>query len=296
MTFSFRQVTISGANQDVEGTSAALNEITDVLVNEMGWVLEDDRRSQAGSFNETLTHKVVFNSNGGESGTEPNWYLTLTSGTSVTVGQDFLGTKIHSAYDTGTHDTAASGIESPTTLGTYTLTTDSDGHFVMWISGDKDGIAVVTNTTTRYNYLLAGRGTHFLDNSFEPYGLHLLTGANSTNPAVTAVRGIIGDPPEAVDNANEAEFLVYSLGVNNQPRAGFQGADEAQFTALPIVYLVDDSSPSRKGAIAVLTQAWSCATADAGWVREAVITVPGTPDKEYIAFPDGTNGLVIRKS
>lgn len=60
MPFAFREVTISGILQTVEGTSAALNVITDVMVNEMGWILEDDRRAQAGSSNVTLTHKVVF--------------------------------------------------------------------------------------------------------------------------------------------------------------------------------------------------------------------------------------------
>ena len=81
MPFSFREVTVSGFRADTEGTSKAISEIVEVLVNEMGWVLEDDRRTQAGSADVTLTHKVVFKNDTGESGTDSNWYFTITSAT-----------------------------------------------------------------------------------------------------------------------------------------------------------------------------------------------------------------------
>lgn len=113
MAFAFRQVTISGHRNDTEGTSKAINEITDVLVNEMGWGLEEDRRSQAGNAAVNLTHKVVFKSNGGEFSDQPNWYFTLTSGTAAPAGTDRIGFQMCTAYNTATHDTNASGVETP---------------------------------------------------------------------------------------------------------------------------------------------------------------------------------------
>ncbi len=295
MSFSYRQVVISGTSDGVEGTSTALNEIVDVMVNEMGWVLEDDRRTQAGSANETLTHKVVLKSNLGESNDQPNWYMTISSGTTSTVKADTLGLKIHSAYDVGTHDTAATGVETPVTLATYTLTTDSDGNFVLWISGDKDGVALVTHARASYAHALIGRSQHFVDNTIEPFGLYINAVTTDTNPQSTAVRSIVGEPPSAFQNSSEGEFLVYPLTVTNEPRVNL-GDGETSFTALPIMHMVDDTSPQRKGAIGLVSNAWSGTTANAGWLPETVITVAGSPPREYIAFPTTTNALVIRKS
>lgn len=293
MTFAFREVTVSGGRGDVEGTSEALNEITDVLVNEMGWVLKDDRRSQAGSADITLTHKVVFESDGGEVGTDPNWYLTITSGTAAATKSDYMGFQIASAYDTGTHDTAASGVETPTLHSTFYLNGDSNGFFNLWISGDKDSVVFVVNARNVYGMAIAGRGLHFLDNTAEPYGLYLYSAAN-TNINATIVRSIAGNPPQAFVNSSEGEFLVIPLATTNEPRLGL-GQIEPVFTALPVLHTVDDSSPVRKGAIGVVKNAWSGIAQTVGWLKETILTVSGT-GQEYVAFPDGSNALIIRKT
>jgi len=295
MSFAYREVVVSGTRDGVEGTSQCINEITDVMVNQMGWVLEDDRRAQAGSSNETLTHKVVFKSNLGESNDQPNWYMTITSGTGSAQRNNFLSFKIHSAYDVGTHDTAATGVETPSTISTLTLPTDSDGNFVLWISGDKDGIALVTNSRSVYGHALVGRSQHFVDNSIEPFGLYINT-STDVNPATLSCRSIAGEPPQAFQNVSEGEILSYPFSTTHEPRMGL-GSPEAFFTAMPLMHMTDDASPSiRKGAIGLISGAWSCAPTGAGWVKETVITVSGSPDREYVAFPTTTNGLVIRKS
>jgi len=296
MSFSFREVVVSGTKDGTEGTSKCLNEIVDVMVNGMGWVMEEDRRLESGSTNVTLTHKVVFNSNGGESLDQSNWFFTITSGTVAAPGSDLLGLQIATAYDTGTHDTAASGVETPLGHTTLTVPVDSNGNFVLWVSGDKDGVVFVTHVRGVYGYAIIGRGQHFVDNSIEPFGLYINSNASSTTVTSTTCRSIAGQPPQAFQNASEGEILGYSLGAINEPRVGL-GSGETFFTAVPLVHTVDDGTPLRKGAVGLVSNAWSCAPATAGWVRETVITVSGSPNRQYIAFPDvSTNGIVIRKN
>ena len=291
MSFAFREVTISGLRTDVEGTSSALNEITDVMVNEMGWVIEDDRRLQSGSTNVTLTHKVVFNSDQGESGSESNWYLTITSGTSAAIGTNSLGLQIHSAYDVVTHDTAASGVETPAAHTTFTLGTDSDGIFNLWVSGDKDGIVLVTNETNTYDHMIIGKSKTFLDASTEPFGLYI-AGAAGTTPGSTTVRSIVGNPPIALQNTNDGEFLTITLGINNEPRFNL-GQVEPIFTVLPMVHTIDDAAS--KGAIGLVRNAWMAAPEDVGWLQESILTITGS-NQTYLAFPDNSEGLVIRRT
>jgi len=295
MAFAYREVVISGGRIDTEGTTKAIAEIEDVLVNEMGWLLHQDRRSQAGNTNVTLTSKIVLESNRGESGDQSNWYLTITSGTVAAPGSDLLGFQIHSSYDLGTFDTAATGVEAPASHTTFTMATDSDGFFTLWISGDKDGIVLVNNTRNAYGHMLIGRSQHFLDDSIEPFGLYLVGSTTLTSPVSTTARSIAGSPPAAFGAANESEILGYGLATGNEPRQAL-GNEEPFFTALPLIHTVDDASPVRKGAIGVVSNAWGCAPELSGWSNESVITVSGSPDKEYICFPESSNGLVIRKS
>ncbi len=293
MAFAFREVTISGGRNDTEGTSKALNEIRDVLLNEMGWVEEDDRRTQAGSSNVANTHKVVFNSDGGEDGTGPNWFLTVTSGTTAAVATDVLGIQVASAYDVGTHDTAGSGVEIPVAHSTITLNSDSDGYFNLWISGDKDSVVFLANPRNDYRFVIAGRGLHFLDDNAEPFGLYL-HGSSNTNPLSSSIRSIVGSPPVALAGTNEGEFIAPGLLIGNEPRIGL-GQDEAIFTILPITHMVDDTSPVRKGAIGVVRNMWVGVTQNAGWIKESLLTISGS-SQTYLAFPQTTTSLVIRKS
>ncbi len=293
MAFAFREVTISGGRNDTEGTSTALNEIRDVLLNEMGWVEEDDRRTQAGSSNVANTHKVVFNADGGEDGTGPNWFLTVTSGTTAGVGSDLLGIQVASAYDVSTHDTAASGVEIPTTHTTITLGADSNGYFNLWVSGDKDSVVFISNPRNSYTHVIAGRGLLFLDTNAEPFGLYL-KGAANTDPLSTSVRSIVGSPPVALAGTNEGEFLAPNLATTNEPRIGL-GQEEAIFTILPITHLADDTSPVRKGAIGVVKNMWTGVNHSGGWIKESLLTISGS-NQIYLAFPQTSDTLVVRKS
>jgi hypothetical protein len=295
MPFAYRDTIVSGTRAGVEGTSQGINEIVDLMVNNMGWSLTDDRRNQAGNASEALTHKVVLSNGQGESGDQSNWYLTLASGSAAVVNQDTINMKIHSAYDTGTHLVPGSGVETPTTLVTHSISTDSDGNYRLWISGDKDGIAVVSVARDAYAIALAGRSQTFLDSSLEPFGCYLFSVAE-TAIATTAVKSLAGNPVQAFTGNGEGEFLIYGYSATNDPRMGL-GNEEAFFSALPIVHTVDDASPLRKGAIGLVSNAWACAPATAGWLKGTVIVVSGTPNKEYIAFPSpSTAGIVLRKS
>ncbi len=293
MPFAFREVTVSGILQTVEGTSAALNEITDVMVNEMGWILEDDRRAQAGSSNVTLTHKVVFNSDGGELGNSANWYLTMTSGTSATTQQNTIGLQIHSAYDVGTHDTAATGVETPLAHTSLTLPTDSNGIFNLWISGTKDSVIMVTNTLNVHAHAFIGKSKSFLSTDFEPYGLHI-SASNNVGLATTAARSIIANPPVALQNTSEGELLAITITANNEPRAGL-GQVAPIFTFLPLVHSADDTSPTRRGMIGLAQNAWVGVNQTVGWLRETVVTITGS-NQTYLAFPDNTSALVMRRT
>jgi hypothetical protein len=292
MPFAYRQVTVSGHRVDTEGTSTALNEIADVLVNEMGWTMEDDRRSQNGSSNVALTHKIVLNSNGGEGG-HPNWFVTLTSGTTATAGSDTIGMQLATAYDTGTHDTAASGIETPTIHTSLNLNVDPDGPYTLWISGDKDGVVLVSQRHgDLMNWMTFGRGRHFLDDTLEPYGIYCYAQANNTLPTATAVRSIVGEPPVSLNGGAEGEFIAYTLTSTNDPRTGL-GNDQDIWVILPILFTADDASPVRKGAIG-FTNFFMAGNSNAGMLTPAEYTDEQT-GRSYVFFGSSST-LVIRKS
>ena len=291
MPFSFREVTVSGHRVDTEGTSAGINEIVDVLVNEMGWTMEDDRRAQAGNASVALTHKVVLNSNGGE-GSHPNWFLTLTSGTAAGAGADTIGMQIHSSYDVGTNTTAASGVAAPISNAVFTINTDSDGAYRMWVSGDKNGVNIITQRHGGdFAWVTAGRGRHFLDDSLEPFGLYIHA-STALVPNLTSARGIANNPPEAFVNANEMEFLVYGVNNLHEPRTNL-GNSEAVWSVLPVLFVARDTSPVRKGAIG-FTNFFAAVDDVTGVLSTAEYLDPNT-GRSYVFF-GGTHTLVIRKS
>jgi hypothetical protein len=293
MAFAFRQVTISGHRNGVEGMSQAINEIVDVMTNQMGWVLEDDRRAQAGNASIVNTHKVALHSNKGESNDQPTWHVVITSGTSATAPSDLLGFQISTAYDVAAHDVPGTGVETPTDHTIITLTGDSDGPFILWISGDKDGVILVTEYQQAHTSVVFGRSQHFLSNSFEPYGIYLHSAA-STIASTTAVRSICGEPPQAFINTNEGEFLAYGLASTNQPQYNL-GETEAIYTALPLIHMVDDQSPVRKGAIGICSNFWAAGPVTAGILKPMELIVSGTTNR-YLVFGDTADSLVIRKS
>jgi len=296
MSFAFREVTISGNKSGVEGMSSALNEITDVLVNEMGWVLEDDRRTRAGNANVTLTHKVVFRNNGGESGTDQSFYFTLTSGTVAAVLSNNMGFQLTDSYDTVTHDTSSSGVETPTSHTTTPfLTLDANGIFNLFISGDKDAIIIVANKEDNYSFMTVGKSKTFLDAISEPQGLYYFAATTTTTITTTSCRTIAGNPPQAFTASSDSEILAITMGTNNTPRFNL-GQNDAIFTLLPLVLTVDDTTGPRKGFIGMLRNVWAVAPTSTGWIKESLITISGT-SQTYLAFPTTTaGGLAIRKT
>jgi hypothetical protein len=293
MSFAYRQVTISGHRIGTEGTSKALNEIVDVMVNQMGWVLNDDRRAQAGNASIITTHKVALRSNLGESGDQPQWHVVLTSGVAAAVQDNSIGCQISTAYDTAAHDVPGTGIETPADHTNQALNTDSDAQFILWISGNKDGVVLVTQEQGQFNWMSFGRSQHFLANNLEPYGLYLVSGNATANPNVTQVPSIAGQPPQQF-LATEAGFIDYPLATTNQPQYSL-GETEAIFTAFPLIHVVNDSAPVRKGAIGICNNFWSAVSDNAGIISPTEFVVSGTGER-YMAFGSTTATLLIRKS
>jgi len=298
MAFAFRQVTVSGGNEGIESNSSIINEITDLLVNESGWLLEDDRRNQAGSNTLSDTHKVVFSSNGGESGTSPNWYLTLVSGTGASVGVDAISVQISTAYDSGTHSVPGSGIANVDTTSVSSLdsfNTDSDGYNALWIAADKDGVALFNNHEgSDWGVFLAGKAIPFLNEDFEPYSVYIKT--NTSPDLVTnGWLGIVGNPPENITNNGDGQSFAYSLlSDNNEPRRNL-GNDRLLFTGVPYLWAIDDISPSRKGALGLVRHVLAGAAEAAGLPFVGKMRIEST-GQEFICFSSSNRSTYLRAS
>ena len=296
MTFTYNEVTISGGNEGELGISGILNAITDNLVT-AGWSIEDDRRSQAGSATLSLTHKVVLNSNGGESGTSPNIYLTITSGTAAATTATTIGFQISGAYDVGAHAVPASGVKSPntTTLGLLrVISLDPDGYNRLWMAADQDAMSLVVNYAgSTYQTVHAGKGDNFLNEELEPYGAYLAVFASVT-AAPTSVYGLLGNNTvQQINTTNDTSFLTYTMGASNQPTRGL-GNTEPQFAAMPIVWVASNPSPIQKGWIGYVKHVFSGVTHSQGLptVGEAVDITTG---KEFKVFGTGSS-LFMRKN
>lgn len=262
MTFVYNEVTISGGNIGELGVTGILNAITDTMLS-AGWTMEDDRRARAGSATLSLTHKVVLKSNNGESGTSPNVYFTLTSGTAAATTATTLGMQVSGAYDVGAHAVPASGVKSPntTTLSQLrTFTVDPDGYNRLWIAADKDAISFVVNRQgTSYAVVDMGKGNNFLDETLEPYGVYLsnLTSLSST---ATSIFGLLGNNPVVSINATlDSSFFTYIFAAANQPTKGL-GNQEPRWAAMPIAWVSVNTSPVNKGWIGYVKHKFSGAS------------------------------------
>jgi hypothetical protein len=296
MVFIYREVTVSGANQGVEGSSGIINAMTDLLV-DCGWSIEDDRRAQPGSTNTATTHKVVLVNNGGETGTYPNWYLTIVSGTSATQKANTVGLQVSTSYDIGAHTPAASGISHPTSTNpssNRTFVCDSDGFNALFMSADKEGIALINNYEGIDRYqVYAGRVDSFLGPELEPYGIAVHT-LLQPNPTVVTY-GIVGNnPPQELSAGQDATTLTYLLTNAQQPSQNL-GQEEASWVAVPIMWVVQDASPARKGAIGYFRNMFAVATDTAGVPFIGRATVSGT-GQEFRIFSGSATSLALRAS
>ncbi len=285
MTFAYREVTVSGIRYDTEGTSKAIKEIEDVMVNDMGWVLEEDSTTLAGS-----NHKLIMHNNGGESGLDPNFYLIMTSGTT-----NQLQLQVSTAWTAGSPGSVpGSGTVSPLTTP-RTVATDEDGNFKLWISGDKDAVNFVTNPLSSYQSAHFGRAVPLLDTSFEPYAVYLIADAGSI-PSVESASayGLISNNPIIGINANsDTTVIAYSTLTTNEPYNLDDSQDQPFYTALPYLWLSDNTSPLNKGAIGLLRNVWR--STNLGIINETVFTNPANSE-EFIGFDTNTTTILIRKS
>ena len=296
MTFVYNEITISGGNRDVHGITGVLNALTDHLVT-CGFVLVDDRRSQPGSATLSLTHKVVLSSDGGESGLDPNFYITLTSGLAAATTATQIGMQVSTAYDVGAHAVPASGIKSPDTFTLSQLrsfTMDVDGYNRLWMSADQDAISFVQNYIgDTYWTVDIGKADTFLDGDLEPYGVYLSSiGAIQSTP--TSVFGLMGNNPvNPVLATNDSGFVSYIFAAANQPTQGM-GNEEPRWAAMPITWIAFNSVPLTKGWIGFVKHKFSAASKAEGipTVGEAVDILTG---QEFKVF-SSTTSFFLRKT
>ena len=298
MSFAFKEVTVSGGNFDVEGTASAIDEITDVMVS-AGWTIDDDRRSQPGSTSMTTTHKVVLVNDGGESGTDPNIYITLVSGTSASPGSDTVGFQVATAYDNVSHDVPASGIKIPNTNNPSFLSKkfdgDSNGYINMWIAADKDSVAVFTNSIgTRDQRVIVGKCIPFMDRDAEPYSVYL-SNAGTFSATDSSVYAIVGNNPvQSIITSSDSSFSALTLTVSEEPRDGL-GQDRHLYTGIPVLFSVDDTSPLLKGVLGYVDHIFTAVAQTVGLPRVGKMVVSGT-GQEYIVFGQSTNSVFLRAS
>lgn len=294
MPFAFKHVVVSGTNINVEGVSLTINLMTDFLVNDLGWTLVDDRRAQASNVNLSSTHKVVLSTNG-ESAAEPTWYVTLASGLNATQGSNVIGCFLTNAYDVAAHDVPGSGVQVPAVrvgTGSVQASFTTNGHFNLWMSGDKDGVTMVWNAANTINHWAFGRSRHFLDNTLEPFGLYFSYGT-SANPTNASVRAIVGNPPIALPTTSQSEFITVSLSSNNEPRTGL-GEIDPSFAILPLVHNATNGAGQR-GSIGIVSNLWTVVPqGTSGGSINGTILTSRTSGRKYLVFAATGQSLAMR--
>jgi len=307
MVFKYKLATVSGTQEGVEGVSAAINEITDYL-QQAGWSLVDDRRSQPGSLDIALTHKVVFSSNG-EEDNYPTFFLTVTSGNNASANSNGVNFLVHTAYDLSAHDVPASGVSSGPgnkPAGVETLQVRSqDDDTEIYMSGDSEMVHFVTrrvnsnNISSTMDNVMVGRFNSFMDLEENPYPL--LTNGSSfiiiTTEEFVEVRGVGGNPPESFDASTDMEIRTFAVNSLQQPY-NIESADTV-FTALPLVVSYT-SAGVRKGVAGTVRNGWRV-PGGVGVFNLGVLVASGTFGvQEYLAFLDeptqSTPALIVRRS
>ena len=277
--FAFYETVVSGSRIDTHGVSQGILAIATGMQS-MGWSIYDDQLTDPSD------SRIVMYNEEGET-TSSGIYLVVASGSTSSIYF-----QIANSWDAGVHQ--ADDLITPTVVSSIPLPVTHDTSWVLWTSGDKDSVTIVNKVENVYYHIIAGRGENFLGPDLEPYGVYLKEGGEGT-PGATDVRGIVGNPPQTLLIQNEGEFLVYPIAASNSPRTGLQGDEEdVILSALPLLFVVDDTSPLRKGAISIVKNVWNMRGTDIGVMSEMVFTVEGSSE-EYMAFA-GTYALVIRRA
>lgn len=292
MVFVYRNFTVSGTRPDTEGTSKFIQEAKSFL-EAAGWTTVDDRTAQPGA-----DHKLVMSSQGEES-TYPTFYMILTSGLgTATAGQSDTSFQVATDWNVGSHSVPADGVVSPIAVGNPSyVSTYSQQDWEVWMSGDSEGVVFVTRQSATYDSIAAGRLNQFSSVEEDPYPLYINGSISAliTVENATYLRGIAGNPPQALGANSEAEIKTFAFASTNQP---YQlGSVTSIYLAAPLVLYWDDLSPIRKGLVGTLRNAWAGAGSNAGMLEEGTLVASGTFGKQvYRAFLSGTtDSLIIRQ-
>ena len=293
MTFGFKTFVVSGTRPDTEGASKLVQELTGFMVSDLGWVLEDDQSDQAGA-----DHFIVVRSNG-EEGTYPTFFMQVSSGTgtSASLNQDVANVAPATAWDSAAHAVPSSGV-SALVANSGPMDVDSNGNTQIWISGDSEGVVVITKreSTDTYDSLFFGRANPVLPVDQNPYPLYTAGAAGAAiNVTSSQPRGIGGQPPVAFTSIGDLDALVVGLASTNQPYN--LGTATSIFAAVPIVLVYNDTTPEPdlKGVMGTARSVWAGAGSSEGMLQASELTASGTFGKQvYKAFTLTSASIIIR--
>jgi len=291
MPFSYRNATISGGSDDtLEGASAFIQTVEDVLVNEMGWVVEDDQTASAGA-----SHKLILRSNG-EGSEFSTFYVVLTSGTGGgTANLNAITMQMATAWDSSAHVVPSSGVE--TVFAQTRLNTRSQEDFEFWISGDSEGVVFITRQNpSTYDSLSFGRANSFYSQTVNPFPLYVMGDTSNIILSASngAVRAIGGKTPRAFIGFECNTLPYFNLTAANQPYR--QSGASSIFVALPVLFNYRDSTPLAKGSAGTLRNSWSGAGSNENMLQESTLVASGTFGVQtYRAFTTTSDSLIIRQ-
>lgn len=297
MPFGFKTFVVSGTRSDTEGASKLVQELSTFMVS-VGWTVTDDRTDQPG-----ISHKMVLQSNG-EDSNFPTYYMIVHSGNSATptADQDTINILPATAYDVGAHAVPASGVEVPNNNNIAPIDVDSNGNTDIWMSGDSEGVAIVTKKQggNVYDSTFFGRANSVRTVEENPYPLYT-AGVNgiAVDPTPTAVKGIGGQPPQLFTGSSDIVALAYSFATNDAPYN--IGAATSIYFASPIVLVHGDTTGGvppdlhRRGIIGTARNVWVSAGSNQSLLQASKLTASGTFGKQvYQAFTTTAESLVMR--
>lgn len=292
MPFAYRELTISGGSDPtLEGTSRFIQDIKNVLVNDMGWTLTEDRSDQAGT-----DHKVILQSNG-EDDDKSTFYVVLTSGTT-----DEIGIQAATFWDTGTH-TTGSGVANPTNETSVTLETDEDADYTGWISGNRDSVVLLSKVGSTYDAAYVGRILQITDPVQDPFPVFCV-GTNvadvDTLAQTTANIYSFLDGVTVIAN-NDSEWgavFITPLDANQHPNNIF-GSTES-YVAFPIIAGVANIVPLQRSTRGFSANMWvTIGPSATGSTLSQEDELEAAENRTYKAFFDSgisQRAVLIRKS
>ncbi len=294
MPFTYKELTVTGSRADTEGTAKFIQEAK-IFLESAGWTTFDDNSAAAAG-----SHLIAFSSTG-ETSSFPTFYIVLNSGTTTAQNSNVVSLQVSTDWDAGAHDEGA-GVIAPSSLtAVSSVATDSNGDFKVWMSGDSEGVVFITRQgASTYDSACIGRANQFHSTAQDPFPLYInATSATAIIVENTSnVRGVVGNPPKAINANSDAEVRSIAFTANNQPY-NQSGATSIYF-AWPLVFTTDDITVAtfKKGIIGTLRNAWGGAGSNAGMFNEGRLIASGTDfgKQVYRSFLAATtDSLIIRE-